>query len=290
MRRVSFLMILCVVVITQTANAQQRVSRNEVQNVAINTLHRKSEILKVSSDAAIKTLNSLRNTNGDTLMYEVVFENGAAVLLSGSKSCQPVLGYYTKEDRESIFDTNNVNVPPGLRALLNDYAQMIEWSLKRDSVDLHYESEWNTLQRTSLHKSNPPTAPYVGPFLTTKWGQSGTNNNAGDGYDYYVTESSNNCSRCLLGCAAVAMGQVMKHWNYPVYWFNTGAQYYDWCNMPDTLYSRFPSNNEINPNYEKERNAVARLLRDCGVAANTTYCISGLPIICTVSKCTYCFD
>jgi hypothetical protein len=262
MRKISFLIGLCIIGIAKIVDAQQRVNRIEVQNAAINTLHRKSELLKVSSDTVIKTVNSFRKTNGDILMYEVIFENGAAVLLSGSKACQPVLGYYTKEGKESVFDTNNINVPPGLLALLDDYAQMIEWSLTRDSVDLHYESEWNTLQRPSLHKSNPPTAPYIGTFLKTKWGQGG------DGFDYYVTETGNNCSGCLLGCAAVAMGQVMKHWNYPVYWFNTGAQYYDWCNMPDTLLTS-------SPNYVKERHAVARLLKDCGDAANTTYCISG---------------
>jgi hypothetical protein len=270
MKRVSFLIILCIIVITKTTNAQRRASEKEVKTAAISTFYKKAEMLKISPDTIIKTINSFRNTDGDSLMYEVIFKNGAAILLSGSKACQPVLGYYTKseEDNGSIFDTNNINVPPGLRALLNDYAQMIEWSLSQDSVGLSYESEWSTLQRSYLHKSNSPTAPYIGPFLKTKWGQSGTNNNAGNGYDYYVTESGNNCSRCKLGCAAVAMGQVMKHWNYPVYWFNTGAQYYDWCNMPDTLLSS-------SPNYIKERHAVARLLRDCGVAANTTYCISG---------------
>jgi len=86
MRKISFLMILCIAGITKIVNAQQRVSKEEVKNAAINTLHKKSDMLKISPDTVIVTVNSFCNINGDTLMYEVVFENGAAILLSGSKT------------------------------------------------------------------------------------------------------------------------------------------------------------------------------------------------------------
>ena len=42
-----------------------------------------------------------------------------------------------------------------------------------------------------------------------------------DAYNYYVTETHDNCScnsqRCPAGCVAVAVAQIMKYWNYPVY-------------------------------------------------------------------------
>ena len=277
MKKVSFLMILCMFLITNFSNAQQRVSKEEVKNVAINTLYKKADILKRTSNTDIDTIHSFSNDKNDVLMYEVVFENGSAVLLSGSKTCQPVLGYYTKEDKGSIFDTNDIDIPPGLRALLEDYAERIELCFAQDSIELYYESEWNTLQRPSLQKSHSPVDP-VGPLLKTKWGQKVANNVGCPAYNYYVTETSTNqcsdCSnRCPLGCNAVAMGQVMKHWNYPVYLPNREEQF-DWCNMPEGLYTYLPPDyDEKNLNYEKERNAIARLLKDCADAANTNYCV-----------------
>ncbi|MDR2979293.1 MAG: Spi family protease inhibitor [Bacteroidales bacterium] len=133
MRKISFLIILCIAGITQRTNAQQQVSKSEARNAAVNTLRNKTEILKVSSNENIKTVNSLSNTNGDTIMYEVVFENGAAVLLSGSKTCLPVLGYYAKEDNGAVFDPNNDNVSCGLKALLKDYSNEIEWCFAQDT-------------------------------------------------------------------------------------------------------------------------------------------------------------
>jgi hypothetical protein len=61
------------------------------------------------------------------------------------------------------------------------------------------------------------------------------------------------------------MGQIMKYWNYPVYQVVRGGQQFDWCNMPDKLYY-------FNSDYEKQRNAIAHLLKDCGTAAGMNYC------------------
>jgi hypothetical protein len=61
------------------------------------------------------------------------------------------------------------------------------------------------------------------------------------------------------------MGQIMKYWNHPVYQYR--EYQYDWCNMPDGLYS----NN--NPNYVDERHNIARLLKDCAESVNAIYCV-----------------
>ena len=131
MNEIRFLMLMCILGVVGIVNAQQQVSEIEARNAAINTLRNKTDVLKVSSDDRIKTVNSINNANGDTIMYEVVFQNGAAVLLSGSKSCLPVLGYYVKEDNGNVFDPNNDNVPFGLKALLKGYADDIEWGSRK---------------------------------------------------------------------------------------------------------------------------------------------------------------
>ncbi len=275
MKHTYYFIILCVFLFTGKANARQRVSETEAIKAAINTLQSKTDILKKSHETEIKTVNNFRNANGDILMYEVVFQNGASILLSGSKACLPVLGYSVKnrESNISIFDTNEGNVPDGLKALLNDYAKDIEWCLAQDTIKLSYQSEWNELQQPNYSKNTSKATTEVRLNLTTKWGQS-SSNSGGDchAYNYYVTKTGGkkcDCEPryCPAGCTSVAIAQVMNYWKYPVYMPGSTYQY-DWCNMRDEL-------NTYSPNYEKERNAVARLIRDCGEASNTQYCILG---------------
>jgi len=113
-----------------------------------------------------------------------------------------------------------------------------------------------------------------------------------DAYNYYVKSSSKYCkdcfspgsfsNKCTLGCGAVAMGQVMYYWKYPMD--------YDWCNMVDELKT-------YSLNYNNERNATAKLLFDCAKSINTTFCLgftcasSALPsYICSSLKNDYSYN
>jgi len=273
MSKKRFTTILCVLLIAGVTKAQQQVSKNEARNAAINVLYNKADVLNRSSNTEIDTMFSFSNNRSNVLMYEVVFKNRTAVLLSGSKACLPVLGYYTKpeHDNGAIFDTTNINVPCCLRAFLNDYVQELELSFNQRNIELHYEEQWEELQQSNSSRSNPPTTITVQPLLTTKWGQRYSNDGECDVYNYYVTSTNNACGctskRCPAGCTAVAMAQIMKYWNYPVYLPNQTYQY-DWCNMPDELLT-------YRPNYTTERNAIARLIKDCATKANMDYCSSG---------------
>ena len=283
MKKLKSLIILCLLLITLIANAQQQVSKQEATIAAINTLYNKAEVLNRSFDTEIDTVHSFSNTRSNVLMYEVVFKNSATVLLSGSKASLPVLGYYIKpaHDNGTIFDTTNTNVSCCLRSFLYDYIQEIEWCFaQNNNVRLSYQSQWDELQQSNLSRANPPTNIIVDTLLTTKWGQSHPNNIyvGCNTYNYYVEDTNSSCDcalkRCPVGCTAVAMGQIMKYWNYPVYLPNQSYQY-DWCNMPDGLYTYLPPDYYENTNYETERNAVARLLKDCADKADMEYCQKG---------------
>ena len=105
--------------------------------------------------------------------------------------------------------------------------------------------------------------------MTTKWGQS-ISNDANDvlAYNYFVDETCNCSSGNIapVGCVAVAMGQIMNYWKYPVLRKDDSCTYsFDWCNMTNVL--RVDS-----PHYHRERNAIARLLKDCAEAVDMSYC------------------
>jgi len=274
MKKIQILVIVCALCIGGVSHAQQQVSKREATNAAINALYSKANVLNRSSNTEIDTVYSFFNSRSNVLMYEVIFKNSAAILLSGSKACLPVLGYYIKDknDSSAIFDATNLFVPPGLHALIECFVREVEYCFSQNNIELYYENEWDKLQQSDLSKGGPPTTIIVAPLLTTRWNQTSSNNGACPAYNYYVTEQNShqcggNCDDlCPVGCTAVAMGQIMKKWNYPVYLSNQNYQY-DWCNMPDGLYSN-------RPNYDKERNAIARLLQDCADNANTSYCIA----------------
>ena len=109
----------------------------------------------------------------------------------------------------------------------------------------------------------------VGPLLTTEWDQL-------EPYNTYCP-NSNGGDRCYTGCVATAMAQVLNYFQVPehgtgsrtIYYHSTavtanfGEHYYDWNNMRDQyLYNNWT---------DAEAEAVAVLMRDCGVAANMEY-------------------
>lgn len=124
----------------------------------------------------------------------------------------------------------------------------------------------------------------VQPLLTTTWGQNAP-------YNQYCPQRTNSSSgeleNCPVGCVALALGQIMKYYNYP----ETGKGYksyqpfglseaisadfentqYRWDLMKDS-YVRLGSYKAYT---DEEADAVATLLFHAGVSVGTLYAISG---------------
>ena len=212
--------------------------------------------------------------NTITLMREVVFDNGLSILLSAYRPCLPVLLYST--NNTSILP-NIESIPDGLRDFIQNYAGTIAYA-SDESRNLNEHSDWALLLGKNLSDTITRSDLVYGPLLTTQWGQSTANfGNINNAYNYYVSETGNYClyDTCPTGCVATAMAQIMKYWNYPVYMPNKVEQY-DWCNMPNRLqnisYNYSTGFFDTNYNYVAERNAIARLMADCGNAASMNYC------------------
>ncbi len=124
----------------------------------------------------------------------------------------------------------------------------------------------------------------VQPLLKTTWGQNAP-------YNQYCPQRTNSSSgeleNCPVGCVALALGQIMKYYNYP----ETGKGYksyqpfglseaisadfentqYKWDLMKDS-YVRLGSYKAYT---DEEADAVATLLFHAGVSVGTLYAISG---------------
>ena len=292
MKTLKTLFFTCCMLLSFNTVAQQQVSIEEARSAAAQTINLRQSRDVTYSEARVKKVNTLKNRAEYTLMYEVIFDDGQGVLLSGSKACLPILGYYDVPNRErSIFDDDDV--PDGLKFLLGEYEEQITQCFQNDTIRLYYQNEWQTLQQesSSIKKNaqaiirasgTPPSQIIVAPLLTNQWGQDEPNAGSTstseqcNAYNYYTPIKD--CETCRTkskaGCVAVAMAQIMYYWKYPAYNVlqNMNVNYmgghYDWCNMVDALNTNLP-------NYINERNAIAYLIGNCGDAVNMSYGCSG---------------
>ncbi len=207
-------------------------------------------------------------TKAQESAYYYVFNadnNGGFVIISGDDSTAPVLGYSDK----GHFDAENI--PDNMKAWLQGYADQMEAMSARQSS-------------TASTASEPVISEYVKhaipPMLTSQWNQDSPYNNA-------CPEFFND-GRCVTGCVATAMAQVVYHHresladndidtlqaNIPAYDCNTDWGGYgkihvdeivasesslDWENMKDTCSSA------------DNATAVANLMFYCGAAVQMDY-------------------
>ena len=199
------------------------------------------------------------NINGDTLLYEVVVDS-STVLLSGSKACIPVLGIY-KTPHTPLIEMYD-NLPCNIKDFIGNYLIQIETCFNNDTITLFNNNNWNRLINGEQEIRDRNSS--VEPLVKTLWDQSGCNIGNDVGYEYYTPpDIEHGCNHCLVGCGAVAMGQVMNYWQYPVLNSKQNIQF-DWCSMSEKL-------NTYDPLFEQNRDAVARLLADCGKVIGTIY-------------------
>ena len=253
-----------------TGYSQLFVLSNEARNAAVCILQSQNTTRFISDADIDTTLSyslSIRGVNCN-LLYEIVFSTGESVLLSGHKNCLPILAINTSSYRETILD-NMESIPDGLKDLIDEYIEQIRIAFEKENTanSMEMQEQWQNL----IDNNQDGILSYteiIPPLLTTQWGQSYSNDGWDSyAYNYYVTESSTSCDKCATGCVATAMAQIMRYWNYPVFRYSETIQY-DWCNMPDQLIS-------YSSNYINEKQAIARLMRDCGLSVNMDYCQDG---------------
>lgn len=173
-------------------------------------------------------------------------EGNGYLIVSADDEVAPLLGY---SDAGAIDVTD---MPDGLRYWLGYYAAEIENVRTNGTVSVLAAS---------------PARKAIAPMVATRWNQSAPYNNM------CPTSGSD---RCVTGCVATALAQVMKYHNWPpkgrgsnsYTWKNSTLSLdfstvtYDWDNMLDVYDSSATA---------AQNNAVASLMYSCGIAVNMNY-------------------
>ena len=174
-------------------------------------------------------------------------QNKGFVIVSGTTEMGEILAY----SNENALDT--INLHPGLAQLLNSY----KMAFKAINTNNAVETE---------AKKGAFFAKTVAPLLKTTWSQDAPYN-ALLGYNY-------------TGCVATTISQVLKYHEWPVQGMgnvsyvntsdnrtlsgNLNLSQYDWANM-------LPNYDAPVQATQAQRNAVAMLMKDVGLASGMQY-------------------
>ena len=243
-------------IVCATVNAEP-ISRQQAQQKAAAFLKQQKPQAKLATTAITK---APRRVNGQIVSdqaYYYVFNtenNQGFVIASGDDVAIPILAY----SDEGTFDEENI--PDGLQYMLDSYAKEIAWA---------QENGMTASQTPRKAKSNRQTISHL---VSAKWGQSSPYNNQCPG---------SGSSRCVTGCVATAMAQVMYYWGnqkgnsdmgataIPAYVTNSNStkvsalseRTFKWSEMKDS-----PSSNNASE--------IAYLMRYCGQSVEMDYTTS----------------
>lgn len=177
--------------------------------------------------------------------------NSGYLILSADDLAVPVLGYADN----GKFDYENM--PPQMKWWLEQYADQIAYAAKNNITPAKVETRAQAA---------------VAPLLKSKWNQSAP-------YNDLCPMDPNTNKRCVTGCVATAMAQVMNYWKYPEagagvanyrpsgFLSNLTMDFsqtkFDWANMLDTY---------VTGQYNSTQStAVATLMKACGYSCQMGY-------------------
>jgi len=213
-----------------------------------------------------------------TLGYNFSITPSGHILVPSQNEFSPVLLYSTT----SSFLPSRVNQPysieswllPEIHASRQILAQQrfapgqeiayAESSVAKawDALTLPAETTPGTTRESSTRSAE------VLPLLSTTWDQ-------GSPYNQYTPGITGQCTHTLTGCIATAWAQLMKYWNWPPR--GVGSQSYQWNNRilsanfnHDYYWANMP-NQLTAASTTVQKDAVARLISDIGIAATLNY-------------------
>ncbi len=207
---------------------------------------------------------SAKKTVEETVYYYIFdIDQTGFIIISGDDVAKPVLGY----SGNGNFDADNL--PSGLDYLLNLYQSQIARAQAENTPQSEdIRKQWAAYLEGRIAKAGET----VGPLVKTKWDQFAPYN------DLCPLVGSR---RCVTGCVATAMSQIMNYHEFPQTGIGTAGAYtlesgvevplvdlevdYDWNNMLDV----YPgSMGQYTP---QQRNSVATLMYHSGVSVSMGY-------------------
>lgn len=188
-------------------------------------------------------------------------EGGGFVITGADEAAEEILAF----SFEGSFDYNNL--PSNFKWWLSQYDEQIAHAIQAKQLATNDAANNVAVGKRTKAETVKEDIPIL---IKTRWDQD-------DPYYYLCPQKGSR--RCLTGCVATSMSQVMKYYEWPEVGSGSHSYYdaygcmknlssdfdkhhYDWANM---LYTYGLSTTAI------EDTAVAQLMYDCGVSVNMQY-------------------
>ena len=265
-RRILFLAAL-VCGMVATASHAQKVSEAEALQRAKAFLNSRVSAPTGGKQYAPQSVTSLSKVSeGDAYYVFNAGNNGGFVIVSGDERLGTILGYST----EGRFDAEAV--PDNMRAWLKGYDKSVEM--------LATAGEDTDSEALAGHRASKAA---IAPLIKTKWSQ---------GWPYNLLTPETDGQHCLTGCVATSMAMLMNYWQYPTAtakiipaWSGLAAvpagTKIEWSSMSNYYgsewYSQFIDAEDTYYNEvwaettEQQQQAVAKLMKMCGMAVQMDY-------------------
>lgn len=238
------LLVTAVFLLTSVANANP-VNRNEAKKVG-------AKFMKTDNLHFVKSYNL---SNGESAFYVFNTEKGF-VIISADDRALPILAY----SNEGRFEEDHIPAP--MQAYLNGFVIQFQRAVDEHFMADDYTArQWN-LVRTTGSLNGQRNTTVVEPLIKTKWDQV-------EPYNMLCPEAADGPGgHALVGCTAVAMGQVMRYWRYP----QTGQSSYGGIDFGNTTYQWDDMPYALAPSFDSSIiMPTATLLWHCGVTLNMEY-------------------
>ncbi|MDF1551065.1 MAG: thiol protease/hemagglutinin PrtT [Bacteroidales bacterium] len=195
---VIFYSILCTLslLLTSLVGYAKKVEAKEASQVAINIFSENSGITK--NQLNIKKILSLEE-NGEIFLRVFNMEPQGYIVVSAEDNTEPVLGYGL------TASFNWEDAPPGLLFLLNEYKREIQF-IREKTIKANTDIKNKWLSYTSPDYVSLKSYTQNTWILKTQWSQV-------DGFSQNCPLDPDTGDTCQVGCGAVALGQILHHWD-----------------------------------------------------------------------------
>ena len=228
------------------------IDRNRAATIAATMMPEATPLSQIGGNSP-ELMYEAKDREGETTAYMFRQPSTSSYVIVAGDDCAEnmVLGYGTGAEGESS------TMPPAMKWWLDNYGNMA-WA----------STEGRSRSKALFKGESGGEAKEVAPLLgDIAWGQT---------YPYNSKCPEKGGERCVTGCVATAMAQMMKYWEFPAQ--GKGAWSYDWDGT--TLSADFSTHRydwkEMKPTYsmgatQEEIDEVARLMLDTGIATSMTY-------------------
>ena len=228
------------------------ISTQQAEQIALSFDHSRRAAARTADGSEVSSAVRLvesRTQNGAPLYHLFNRKGGGFVLVAGSDAVRSVLAYSDTDTISAMAD-----LPPAMQEMIEAYGTYVQESRHRAGDNFGDDLP------------EPTTA--VSPLIKTTWNQTPPFNSMCPIY---------NSSRCITGCVATAMAQIMKYHSYPA--TGTGSHSYQWNNQTlstdlsahtykwNKMLTSYSSASYTNENVQ----SVAQLMFDCGVVCEANY-------------------